>query len=83
MAGLALFQRFFDHPSRFWSSLARNAFAIYYVHPLILYPAAYGALFVEIPIFLEATLLIVFTTAVAWAVGALVLTRWPILRDVF
>ncbi len=83
MAGLALFRRFGDRPSWLWSSLARNAFAIYYVHPLILYPAAYMALFVEIPIFLEAALLILFTTAAAWGAGALVLTRWPVLRDVF
>lgn len=83
MAGLALFQRFFDRPSRFSSSLARNAFAIYYVHPLILYPAAYGALSVNISIYLEATLLILFTTFVAWAVAARVLTRWPLLREIF
>lgn len=83
MASLALFRRFFDRCTPAWSSLARNAFAIYYMHPLILYPAAYVALFVEAPIFTEAALLIVFTTIVTWAFGALVLTRWPILRDVF
>jgi peptidoglycan/LPS O-acetylase OafA/YrhL len=83
MASLALFYRLFDRPHRLSSSLARNTFGIYYVHPLILYPATYVALFVEIPIFIEAALLIVFTTTVAWAFSALVLTRWPVLRDVF
>jgi surface polysaccharide O-acyltransferase-like enzyme len=83
MSGLALFQRYFDPPNRLWSSLARNAFAIYYVHPLILYPAAYAALFIEHPIFVEAAFLIGFTTIAAWVLGALILTRWPVLREVF
>jgi surface polysaccharide O-acyltransferase-like enzyme len=83
MSGLALFQRYFDTPNRLWSRLARNAFAIYYVHPLILYPAAYAALFIGIPIFVEAAFLIGFTTIAAWVLGALILTRWPVLREVF
>lgn len=83
MTSLALFQRFFDSPNRLWLALARNAFAIYYVHPIILYPAAYAALFIETPIFVEAAVLIAFTLIVAWALGALILTRWPVLRDVF
>ena len=83
MMGLAVFQRFFNRPSRPWTSLARNTFAIYYVHPLVLYPAAYAALSFQLPIFFEAALLMVLTAILAWGFSALVLTRWPLLRDIF
>lgn len=83
MASTALFQQYVNRPGRLWSSLARNAYAIYYVHPLILYPAAYVALSVEASIFLEFAFLATLTVLVAWGLGALVLTRWPILRDIF
>lgn len=83
LAGLALFQRVADRPTRVWNSLARNAYAIYYVHPLILYPAAYVLLAVATPIFLEVIGLTAFTALVSWAIGALVLTRLPGLRQIF
>ena len=83
LAAVALFHRFFNRPSRLWSSLSRNAYAIYYLHPLILYPAAYVALFVPMSIYLEPVLLILLTTLAAWGLGALVLTRWPVLRNIF
>lgn len=83
MASTALFQQYVNRPGRLWSSLARNAYAIYYVHPLILYPAAYVALSVEASIFLEFAFLATLTVLVAWGLGVLVLTRWPVLRDIF
>ena len=83
MTGIALFRRVADRPTRARSSLGRNAYAIYYVHPLILYPAAYVLLAVGAPIFLEVIALTVFTTLVAWAIAALFLTRLPGLRSVF
>ena len=83
MAATALFQQYVNRPTRAWSSLGRNAYAIYYVHPLILYPATYAALAIGAPIFLEVAALTVFTALAAWVVGALVLTRLPLLRRIF
>ena len=83
MGATALFQRYVNRPTRVWSSLGRNAYAIYYVHPLILYPATYAALAVGAPILLEVAALTVFTALAAWAVGTLVLTRLPGLRQIF
>lgn len=83
LASMALFQQFADQPTRTWTSLSRNAFAIYYVHPLILYPATYVALSVDSSIFLEVAFLAMLTVLISWGLGALALTRWPVLRDVF
>ena len=83
MAGVALFQRYVDRPTRFRTSLGRNAYGIYYLHPLILYPTAYIALSVGASIFLEMALLTLFTLLVAWAGSAFVLTRVPVLRQIF
>jgi len=83
MAAMALFQRFINRPTRAWTSLGRNAYAIYYVHPLVLYPATYAALAVGAPIFLEVAALTVLTALVSWAIGALILTRLPALREIF
>lgn len=83
LAGMAFFERYVNNPTPVWTSLSRNAYAIYYLHPLVLYPAAYLALSLQAPIALEVVGLTVFTTLVCWAVGALILTRWPVLRDIF
>ncbi len=83
VAATALFQRFVNQPTRLRTSLARNAYAIYYLHPLILYPAAYAAVFLPLSIYLEAALLMLLTALAAWVLSALTLTRWPVLRDVF
>ncbi len=83
MAGLGFFRRYVNRPTPVWNSLSRNAYSIYYLHPLILYPGAYAALSVQAPIFLEVAALTLFTVAVSWGLGALVLTRWPLLRDIF
>ncbi|HQF72203.1 MAG TPA: hypothetical protein PLH39_13105, partial [Promineifilum sp.] len=69
--------------TRVWASLDRNAYAIYYLHPLILYPATYLALSVGAPILVEVAVLTAFTALVSWALGALFLTRLPGLRRVF
>lgn len=83
LASTAIFQRYVNQPGRIWSSLSRNAYGIYYLHPLILYPLAFAALSFSGSIFLEVALLVVITILVAWAVSALILTRWPGLREIF
>lgn len=83
MALTALFYRYANRPSPVWNSLSRNAFAIYYLHPIILYPAAYLALGLDLSIAIEPLLLMLLTALVCWGLGALVLTRLPVLRDIF
>lgn len=83
MASVAFFQRQVNRPTRVWSSLSRNAYSIYYVHPLVLYPLAMVFLSVQLTIFLEVPLLVTMTVLICWAIGALVLTRLPVLRDIF
>ena len=83
MALAALFQAHVNQPGRFWSSLSRNAYGIYYLHPLILYPLAYVALAIPGSIYLEVVLLVVVTILIAWTISALVLTRWPGVREIF
>lgn len=83
MAGTAIFQTYVNQPGRVWNSLSRNAYGIYYLHPLILYPLAFAALSFRGSIFLEVVLLTMMTALIAWAVSALVLTRAPVLRDIF
>lgn len=83
MASTAVFERYVNNPTRVWSSLSRNAYGIYYLHPLILYPLAYVALSFPLSIYLEVALLTVATALIAWALSAFVLTRLPVLRDIF
>lgn len=83
LAGVAFFERIANRPTPTWNSLSRNAYAIYYVHPLVLYPMALLFLSFGLSIYLEVAILTVFTLLASWAVGALVLTRLPILRDIF
>lgn len=83
MASTALFQGYINQPGRVWTSLSRNAYGIYYLHPLILYPLTYIALSIAGSNYLEVAMLVVVTTLIAWAISALVLTRLPGLREIF
>lgn len=83
IAGIALFQTAADGAGAAWRTLASNAYGIYYVHPLILYPLAYLLLDLDAPPIVKATILVVVTLATSLAVSALVLRRLPGLRRVF
>jgi len=83
LASTAVFQQHVGQPNRIGSSLGRNAYAIYYLHPLILYPLAYVALSFQVSIYLEVILLTTLTTLIAWALSVFVLTRLPVLRNIF
>lgn len=83
MAGAAFFQQRVDSAGPFWRSLAANAYGIYYVHPLILYPLAYALVPLALPLGLKAPLLLLVATLLSWGVSALVLKKAPLLRDLF
>ena len=83
LAGAALFQHRVNKSGPFWSSLSANAYGIYYVHPLILYPLAYLFLSVPLPLFVKAPSVILLGLVLSWAVSAFVLTKAPVLRRVF
>lgn len=83
IAGGAFFRRYVNSDAPFWRSVARNSYAVYFIHPLILFPLAYLFLAFAIPLILKAPLLILLASLLCWAVSALVLTRAPLLRRVF
>jgi hypothetical protein len=83
VATIALFQAVADGTGRTWRTLASNAYGIYYVHPLILYPLAYLILDLGAPAIVKAAILVLVTLAASLAVSALVLRRLPGLRRVF
>ena len=64
-------------------TLADNAFGIYYVHPLVLYPGAWLLVGLAIPGPLKAVILLVVTIALSLAISAGVLRRAPVLRRMF
>ena len=83
IAGIALFQMWLNRAGPAWRTLSANAFGIYYVHPLILYPLAWVLLDLPAPAVVKATILVFVTLAGSLAVSALVLKRLPGLRRVF
>ena len=83
MAGLAVFLRWGTWTGGAWRALAANSFAIYYVHPLVLYPLAWVLVGVAVPAGVKVVVLVIVTTIVSLAVGELVLRRVPGLRRVF
>ena len=83
LAGAALFQQKVNKSTPFWSSLSANAYGIYYIHPLILYPLAYFFVSVSLPLFVKAPLVILLGISLSWAVSAIVLTKAPVVRRAF
>ena len=83
IAAVALFQRRVNGVGPAWRTLAANAYGIYYVHPLILYPLAYVLLDLPAPAVAKAAILVAVTLAASLAVSAHVLKRLPGLRRMF
>ena len=83
LAAVAGFSRWGDRSTRTWRALADNAFGIYYVHPLALYPGAWLLVSLSIPGPLKAVVLLAVTIALSLAISAGVLRRAPLLRRMF
>jgi glucans biosynthesis protein C len=83
LAAVAGFSRWGDSSARTWRALADNAFGIYYVHPLVLYPGAWLLVGLAILGPLKAVILLVVTIALSLAISAGVLRRAPVLRRMF
>ncbi|HYO42199.1 MAG TPA: acyltransferase [Candidatus Limnocylindrales bacterium] len=83
MAGVAGFARWGSWTGRTWRALAANSFGIYYVHPLILYPLAWGLVGVPLPPLAKVVILVVVTACGSLALSALVLRRVPGVRRAF
>jgi len=83
LAGVALCQAGSGRERPLWRSQARNAYGIYYLHPLLLYPLA--LLLVPYPagIFLKAAAITLATYLACWGLSAAVLVRAPGLRRMF
>jgi peptidoglycan/LPS O-acetylase OafA/YrhL len=83
LAGVALFQQKVNRAGPFWGSLALNAYGIYFIHPLILYPLAYIFVPVSLSLLLKAPLVITLGLLISWAISALVLARTPLVQRAF
>lgn len=83
LAAVAGFSRWGERSTPVWRTLAANAFGIYYVHPLVLYPGAWLLVGLAIPGALKAILLLVATILVSLAISDGILRRAPILRRMF
>lgn len=82
-AGVAVFSKRRRAGGAVSRSLARNAYAVYYLHPLILYPLALALVPLSLSVYLKAALLIALGYVLSLAASALVLTRLPGLRRMF
>lgn len=78
---LSYFARKCGRPSRLWTSLSANAFAIYVIHYGIVSWTQYGLLPVAWPGLAKATIVTLFSIAASWAVAA-GLRRLPGLRRI-
>lgn len=83
IGGAVLSQKTWGRGGRFMTSQSRNAYGIYFVHPLVLYPLAMVFSDLPVSIFIKAPVLIVLTMALCWLLTEYVLRRAPLLRRVF
>ncbi|TBW39752.1 hypothetical protein EYW49_05700 [Siculibacillus lacustris] len=82
LAGIAVFSLRRSH-GPVSQSLARTAYGIYYLHPLILYPLALIAVAWPVSIHVKMPAITLIAWLVSWALSAGVLTRVPGLRRMF
>lgn len=83
LAAVAGFARWVDRSTPVWRTLADNAFGIYYVHPVVLYPAAWLLVGLAVPGALKAIVVLVASLLISLAISAGILRRAPVLRRMF
>lgn len=83
LAAIAIFRGYLAGDGRLWRLQARNSYAIYYLHPLLLYPMALALVPVGLPIFVKFVTISLATYVLSLALGAGLLTRLPVLRQMF
>jgi surface polysaccharide O-acyltransferase-like enzyme len=83
LVAVAGFSRWGDRSTRTWRALADNAFGIYYVHPLVLYPGVWLLVGLAIPGPLKAVIMLAVTIALSLVISAGILRRAPVLRRMF
>jgi len=80
---IAVFQTYNNNRSMFWKLHARNAYGMYYLHPLIVFPLALILLDIQISIFIKAPLVIGAGWAVSLMLSEFILTKSPGLSEIF
>jgi len=83
LAGVALCQSGSGGEHPWWRSQARNAYGIYYLHPLVLYPLALLLVPFPVAIFIKAAAITLAAYLACWGLSAAVLLRAPGLRRLF
>lgn len=76
MAALAWASRAETTPPRWLRSQARHSYTIYYLHPLLLYPAVLALSAYSLPAGMKFLIAVLATVAVAWAAAAAVATGY-------
>jgi surface polysaccharide O-acyltransferase-like enzyme len=83
LGSVALCRRYLAGGGGLLQLQARNSYAVYYLHPLVLYPLAFILVPLQWPIFVKFVIATAVTYLLSLAVGAGILTRMPGLRRMF
>jgi len=83
IALIAVFRKYLNKRSLFWDSQAKNAYAMFYLHPLVLYPLALYGMQTNITNYILIPAIIIVSWLVVWILSEAILTRAPALRELF
>jgi len=83
ISSIAVFRKYINKRTLFWSSHAKNAYGMYCLHPLVLYALALYTLQSNIPGTLIIPAIVIASWLLVWMISEVVLTRAPALRDIF
>jgi len=83
MTALAFFKARVNNSSPVWNSLSASSYAMYYFHPLILYPLTYIFVSITLPLEIKSFTVILLGIILSWVFSSLGIKRLPLLREMF
>lgn len=83
MGAIGLSHTYLNYRTTFWIIAARNWYGMYYIHPLILFPAALYVIPLEMNVHMKAAVVILAGWGITWLISTYILTKAPLLRDTF
>lgn len=79
---VAIFKKFIFTPTPWWTSLARNGFAIFLVHETIVVWSQYWLLEVNISVYFKFLITAIIGISLAWMISAKILLKVPIIERI-
>lgn len=81
--GIYVFREKVNHDSKFWRSMSKTSYGIYFIHIIVFCPIAYMATLIAAPALVKAAIVGLLTFIFSWLITHYFLNRAPLFKKMF